>query len=147
MAPIQRPTVLVVEDDTAVRRSLQMLLQGHGFDVRAHACGRTLLADTALFSAACLVADYRLDTGGPDPLDRIDGLEILARMRDKGWSGGAILITGYAGDGLAERAVRSGFGAVIEKPMRQRVLISTVMRLIAASGAGSLTGGFGPFIG
>ena len=35
-----RPQVVIVEDDNGVRRSLQLLLQGRGFEVKAFADAR-----------------------------------------------------------------------------------------------------------
>ena len=116
-----RPRILLVEDDSAVRRSLQLLLQARGYDVRAHASGITMLEDPAWLEAACMVADYRLE--GPD------GFEILSRLRAKGWAGPAVLITAYPSADLAQRAQAGGFSQVIEKPFREGVVADTVARL------------------
>lgn len=120
----ERPRILLAEDDAAVRRSLQLLLQARGYDVRAHASGRTLLADPMCSSAACLVADYQLD--------ELDGFEILSTLRARGWSGPALLITAYPTSDLQERAARRGFEAVIEKPFREGAVAEAVARLLKA---------------
>ncbi|WCP12077.1 MULTISPECIES: response regulator [Sphingobium] len=119
-----QPKILLAEDDPAVRRSLQLALQARGYDVRAHATGKTLLDDPFCTSAACLVADYRLD--------ELDGFEILSRLRSRDWNGPAILITAYAAPGLQERAASLGFGAVIEKPFREGAVGDTIDRLLHA---------------
>jgi FixJ family two-component response regulator len=113
---------LLAEDDAAVRRSLQLLLQARGYDVRAHANGRTLLDDPLCSGAACLVADYQLD--------ELDGFEILSRLRARGWIGPAVLITAYPSPVLQERAAGRGFEAVIEKPFREGAVAETVARLL-----------------
>ncbi|HQR88626.1 MAG TPA: response regulator, partial [Caulobacter sp.] len=64
-----RARLLLVEDDPGVRRSLQLLLHGRGFEVRAYASGLALLADPTALDAVCLVSDYRMP--------EIDGLLIL----------------------------------------------------------------------
>jgi len=122
--PVERPRILLVEDDPGVRRSLQLLLQARGYDVRAHANGATLLADPAIEAAACLVSDYRL-TG-------LDGVEVLQALRAHGWSGPAILITAFGSPGLTAHAIAAGYAIVIEKPMRDQILVATVTRLMAA---------------
>lgn len=119
-----RPKILLLEDDAGVRRSIQLLLQAHGFDVRAYAVGASLLADETASEAACLVADYRMED--------LDGLAVLSRLRAKSWSGPAVLITAFLSQDLRDRAVETGFAAVLEKPLRQHALVETVSRLVPA---------------
>lgn len=107
-----------------MRRSLQLLLQARGYDVRAHATAATLLADPAVESAVCLVADYRL-TG-------LDGVEVLQALRARRWSGPAILITAFGSSGLTARAVAADYASVVEKPMRDQILVATLTRLMAS---------------
>ena len=116
-----RPRILLVEDDSAVRRSLQLLLQARGYEVRAHASATTALADPACGGAACMVADYQLDG--------LNGVEVLACLRSRGWAGPALLITGHPSAELASRAAASGFAQVIEKPFREGVVADAVARL------------------
>ena len=116
-----RPRVLIVENDAAVRRSMQLLLQGHGFDVKAYGASEQLLVDAARQSPDCFIADYRLD--GPD------GIAVLKAMREQGWQGPAILITGFPSEDLSSRATEAGFTCIFEKPLRERALVETVSRL------------------
>ena len=50
-------TVLLVEDDEGVRRSLQLLLEWNGFDVRAHALAASAMGLETLDRIDLLVAD------------------------------------------------------------------------------------------
>jgi FixJ family two-component response regulator len=118
----ERRKVLLVEDDAGVRRSLQLLLQGRGFDVRAYAAGTSLLADPTAEHAACFVADYLMPG--------LDGLAVLRSLRARGWPGPAILITAYHSPDLAERAIAVGYDAVVEKPLREHALADMVLQLI-----------------
>jgi FixJ family two-component response regulator len=118
-----RPTILVVEDDSGVRRSLQMLLRARGYEVKAYFEGRPLLDDPRIPDAACLIADYRLGD--------MDGLAVLTMLRSRGWNGPAILITAYASSTLAYLAEKAGFDTLMEKPLQPSALISTVSRLVA----------------
>jgi FixJ family two-component response regulator len=118
-----RPKVLLAEDDPGVRRSLQLLLQGRGYDVRSYASGRALLADPAATDAACFVGDFRM----PD----LNGLEILRALRLRGWDRPAVLITAFNTSDLARRAQAEGFSSVIEKPLLDHVLTDTVARLVS----------------
>ena len=118
---LDRPRVLVVEDDPGVRRSLQLLLRGRGFEVRAYASGLALLADPTALSAICLVADYLM----PD----VDGIKVLVALRDLGWSGEALLITAYPTPELADRALKAGFARVLEKPLIDAALVEIIAGL------------------
>ena len=126
-----RPRLLLVEDDAGVRRSLQLLLRARGFDVRAYSAGAALLADPLSDSAGCFVADYSMDD--------LDGLEVLSRLRSRGWTGPAVLITAFPTADLRARALASGFDEVLEKPFREHVLSDTVVRLTQAREAHRLS--------
>jgi FixJ family two-component response regulator len=120
--PNHKSRLLLVEDDPAVRRSLQLVIQASGHDVRAYASGATLLADPSSLDAACLVADYRMP--------EYDGIDTLVQLRAKGWTGPAILITGFPSAGLTNCALGAGFDIVLEKPLREHVLTRTIEQLI-----------------
>jgi FixJ family two-component response regulator len=113
--------LLLVEDDAGVRRSLQLLLQAKGFDVRAYATGAALLADPSADGASLFVADYSMDD--------LDGIEVLSRLRARGWAKPAVLITAFSSPALDARARANGFDKVLEKPFRDQVLIDTVTKL------------------
>lgn len=127
-----RPRVLLVEDDPAVRRSTQLLLEAQGLDVRAYAAGAALLADDRAMQAACFVADYRLAEA--------DGITVLRELRRRGWKGGAVLVTAFGSAGLRDRAKIAGFNEIFEKPLNERVLANAVWRLVRqADGAADMT--------
>ncbi len=114
--------MLLVEDDAGVRRSLQLLLQAKGFDVRAYAAGAALLADPLADKACCIVADYNMDD--------LDGLDVLSGLRSRGWAGPAILITAFPSPQLAKAAADAGYSIVLDKPFREHVLIDTLTKLV-----------------
>lgn len=126
-SPPQRPGLLLVEDDAGVRRSLQLLFCARGFNVRSYSGGPALLADPLAQQAGCFVADYSLEV--------LDGVEILCRLRSRGWAGPAVLITGYPSAELTRRALAEGFSEILEKPFREHVLGDTVARLVGADRA------------
>lgn len=122
--PPDRARLLLVEDDPGVRRSLQLLLRGRGFEVRAYASGLALLADPTALDATCLVADFRMP--------EIDGLSILGRLRERGWQGRALLITAFPSEHLVDQALAAGYSQVIEKPLVEAGLVEAVERVVAA---------------
>ena len=91
-----RYTILVSDDDPGVRRGLQLLLRSRGYAVWGYTTGHALLADPRAKEADCVILDYRM----PD----IDGFAMLRHLREIGWSGRAIMISGFHDTLLAWRA-------------------------------------------
>lgn len=118
-----KSVVLLVEGDPAVRRSLQLILQGSGFAVRSYATGAALLADPVAHEARAIVADYAL----PDS----DGLHVLRALRDAGFGGSAILVTAFGTAELEGQARQAGFARVLEKPLADRVLREAMTGLVS----------------
>ncbi|GGO94830.1 hypothetical protein GCM10011329_17640 [Stakelama pacifica] len=107
--------MLLIEDDAKVRRSLHLLLQSEGYEVRSFAGVRALLAEAGARAAPYLVTDYRLSDG--------DGIGVLETLRGGGWQGRAVLITGFATDMLRQAATKCGFHCIVEKPFRNHELL------------------------
>lgn len=120
-----RKRILLVEDDAAVRRSLQLILAGAGYDVRAYGFPRGLASDSEAMQSACLVADLVLDDE--------DAIGLLDEMRSEGWTGPAVLISGYLNDKWRSEALRAGFDAVLEKPISGAPLLKEIQRLIGTA--------------
>ncbi|SDA36398.1 Response regulator receiver domain-containing protein [Sphingomonas sp. NFR15] len=111
-----------------MRRSMQLLLQGRGFDVRAYAAADPMLLDEELTVAVCLVIDYLLG-------DR-NGINVLGTLRNLGWRGPAILITAFPTEELRRAASEAGFSAFLEKPFKEYALVNTVANLTVRSAGG-----------
>lgn len=116
--PAERPSVLLVEDDDGVRRSTQLLLHGHGYHVRAHSVAAASLADPTALAASYLVADYCLPDG--------NGIQLLRDLQARGWTGRAVLMTGYPSPGLSAEATATGYAALLEKPLRTYELLDAL---------------------
>lgn len=124
-----RRRVLLVEDDAAVRRSLQLLLVAQGYDVRAYPSAAGLARDPEALRADCLVADLMIPDG--------NAVTLLSDLRGSGWHGQAILISGHLTNEWAERALANGYAAAFSKPIGDHVLISCLARLMPAAAAGA----------
>jgi FixJ family two-component response regulator len=117
-----RRRVLLVEDDAAVRRSLQLLLRAKGYDVRAYSSPLGLAGDAEALRADCLVADLMM----PDK----DAVDLLADLRAAGWAGPALLISGHLTPEREARARAAGFGSVLPKPLADLTIADAVGRLL-----------------
>lgn len=116
--------VILVDDDAAVRNSLRLLLNARGYSVELYAGGEAVLESTlAGGSQTCLIADYLM----PD----IDGLSLLENLRNRGWLGPALLISGHFDATLERRALAVGYFQVFEKPLDHERLLDAVARLKA----------------
>jgi FixJ family two-component response regulator len=122
-------TVLVVDDDPAVRNSLQFSLQIEGFAVRAYASGRELLDDPELPQNGCLIVDQKM----PD----MTGLDVVALLRERRIAIPAILITTNPTALLRQRAADAGI-PVIEKPLLGDALSRGIREALAHNGTAPL---------
>jgi two-component system, LuxR family, response regulator FixJ len=116
IAPASR-TVLIVDDDPAVRSSLQFFLEIEGFVVRAYASGSDLLNDLNLPEAGCLVIDYRLP--------RMNGLDLLSELRRRQVKLPAILVTTHPSTLVRAQTAAAG-ALLIEKPLLNEALFEGI---------------------
>ena len=112
-----RKTVLIVDDDPAVRSSLQFCLEIEGFLVRTYASASDLLNDDAVPDSGCLVIDYRLPS--------MNGLALLSELRRRKIMLPAIMVT--TEPSMSVRAQTAAAGAVlIEKPLLNEALFDGI---------------------
>ena len=118
------PILLLVDDDPAVRASLQFSLELEGFKVEAFDGGETLLSQAKLPNFDCLVLDYRLPG--------IDGLSLLSLLRERGETCPAVIITSNPTRSVRQRTTDAG-AVLIEKPLLSDGLTAAIRRLIDRS--------------
>jgi FixJ family two-component response regulator len=121
-----RKRILLVEDDDAVRRALQLLLFSHGYDVRAYASGAGLAEDPEALRSDGLVADLIIPSG--------DAVSLLKDLRGAGWEGPAILISGHLTEQWSDQALSSGYSAAFAKPIGDAILINCLSGLVPQDG-------------
>ena len=110
--------VLVVDDDAAVRAALKFVLEVEGFRVRLYDSPEAVLDDLELPQRACLVVDYRMP--------RIDGIELIERLRERQVALPAILISARVTKQLQRLAERIGLVDVLEKPLSDAALVDSI---------------------
>src|SRR4051794_26840112 len=101
--------VIIVDDDEAVRNSLKFALELEGFTVRLFKDGPELLSSGDLPRNGCFVIDYNMPG--------MTGIELVKKLRQRRADCRAILIASRVSDDLQDRAARSGFRNVLEKPL------------------------------
>jgi FixJ family two-component response regulator len=115
-------TVLVVDDDGSVRRSLQRLLTTAGYRVVSCASADELLAVHDVPRPACIVLDIRMPG--------VDGLELLAALRDELAELPVILTSGHIDVAPSARATLTGVVAFLPKPFAAAQLFATIERAL-----------------
>lgn len=109
-----RPVVHLVDDEDAVRRSIQLMLKVMGYDVLAHDSGTALLAGGDALQPGCILLDVRM----PD----VDGLEVQRRLRRDGVDSPVVMMSGHGDVAVALQAMRDGAIAFLEKPFAKSAL-------------------------
>jgi FixJ family two-component response regulator len=117
-----RPEVCVVDDDGAVRDSLETYLVLKGFAVTAYSSPGAFLVNS-IHDYCVLIVDVNM----PD----MDGFSLLEALRRRGITKPAIFVTGLGDDELRSRALQAGAAAFFDKPIDVRALLETVRTLAA----------------
>ena len=124
--------IIVVEDDPGVRRSLEFLLESHGFAVVAFASPEEMLKRIDPHDSICAIFDVHLPGK--------DGIELYEGMRVRGEVLPAIFITGQIDERIRAKARRLKAIALLEKPFSDEALLHAVGRAIALWGGASEPG-------
>ena len=124
-----QPAIFIVDDDEAVRGSLEVLLESHGFRVETFDSANALLDSDAPAQVGCLIADIRLPG--------MDGLALQEELVRRDTRLQVIVVTGFGDVPLAVRAMKSGAIDFLEKPYDEKVLLAAVRRALDAAKAAS----------
>jgi len=118
----KKGTVYVVDDDEAVRDSLQWLLEGKDYRVRCFDSAESFMARYDPREVACLIADIRM--GG------MTGLELQDRLVERKSPLPVVFITGHGDVPMAVNTMKKGAMDFIQKPFKEDELVSLVERML-----------------
>ena len=121
------PMVHVVDDDPAMRDSLEFLFETAGLKARAYESGPALLAEAAALAPGCVVTDVRMP--------EMNGLELVRRLGEAGVTLPVIVMTGHADVPLAVEAMKAGVVDFIEKPFDDEIFLNAVRKALDAGAA------------
>ncbi|HEY0681110.1 MAG TPA: response regulator FixJ [Steroidobacter sp.] len=114
----QRPTIFVVDDDSAVRDALKLLLRSVGQSVETYGAGSEFLESYSEDRPGCLVLDIRMPG--------MSGLELQQKLNEKHSILPIIFITGHGDVPMAVEAMQAGAVDFIQKPFRDQDLIDRI---------------------
>ena len=118
----KKGTIYVVDDDEAVRDSLQWLLEGKDYRVRCFDSAESFLSRYDAREVACLIVDIRM--GG------MTGLELQNRLIEIRSPLPIVFITGHGDVPMAVDTMKKGAMDFIQKPFKEDQLATLVERML-----------------
>ena len=118
----KKGTIYVVDDDEAVRDSLQWLLEGKDYRVRCFESAESFLSRYDAREVACLIVDIRM--GG------MTGLELQSRLLEIHSPLPIVFITGHGDVPMAVDTMKKGAMDFIQKPFNEDQLLTLVERML-----------------
>jgi FixJ family two-component response regulator len=118
----KKGTIYVVDDDEAVRDSLQWLLEGKDYRVRCFDSAESFLSRYDPREVACLLVDIRMDG--------MSGLELQDKLIERKSPLPIVFITGHGDVPMAVDTMKKGALDFIQKPFKEDELVQLVERML-----------------
>ena len=118
----KKGTVYVVDDDEAVRDSLQWLLEGKDYRVRCFDSAETFLGRYDPREVACVIIDIRMAG--------MSGLELQDRLMERHSPLPIVFVTGHGDVPMAVDTMKKGAMDFIQKPFDEQKLVDLVERML-----------------
>ena len=118
----KKGTVYVVDDDEAVRDSLQWLLEGKDYRVRCFESAEAFLSRYDAREVACLIVDIRMEG--------MSGLELQDRLIEGSSPLPIVFVTGHGDVPMAVNTMKKGAMDFIQKPFEESNLVGLVERML-----------------
>ena len=119
--------VHVIDDDEAVRESVEFLLRTAGLTVKTYESAAAFLDAAPGVSHGCVITDVRMPG--------LSGIDLLQRLKDMQAALPVIVITGHGDVPLAVDAMKFGAVDFLEKPFDDDVLLAAVRSALDRSEA------------
>lgn len=111
-------TVFIIDDDRAVRESIQDLVESVGLQAECFATGQDFLSSKRTTGPCCLVLDVRLP--------HMSGLDFQRQLAESGVHIPIIFITGHGDVPMSVKAMKSGAVEFLIKPFRDQDLLDAI---------------------
>ena len=118
--------ILVIDDDTSLRRVLEYNLQEEGYDVAAAASGEDGLRLFKQLQPDLVITDMKMSG--------MDGLKVLKSIKESSADTLVIIITAFGTVDVAVEAMKAGAYDYITKPFNREALKLTVKKALQFSG-------------
>lgn len=118
----KKGTVYVIDDDEAVRDSLQWMLEGKDYRVRCFESAESFLSRFDAREVACLIVDIRMNG--------MTGLELQNKLLESRSPLPLAFITGHGDVPMAVETMKKGAMDFIQKPFSEDQLVPLVERML-----------------
>jgi two-component system response regulator FixJ len=110
--------VHVIDDDEAVRQSLEFLLRTSGIAAKTYGSAAAFLAALQKIDSGCVITDVRMP--------EVSGIDLLRHLGERQINIPVIVITGHGDVPLAVEAMKAGAVDFLEKPFDDELLLRSV---------------------
>ena len=123
--PYSRKKILVVDDESLIRWSLCMTLQGEDYEVHLADSAEAAMDLAREIGFDLIITDYRLE--------KEDGLSFSEKIKEISPHTKVFILTAYGTEELRSRAREVGVEAFIDKPFDMSFLTSEVRKHLAVA--------------
>ena len=121
-----KPTILIIDDDTSLRRVLEYNLQEAGYAVATAASGEEGLRLFAEVAPSLVITDMKMSG--------MDGMQVLKGVKEQAPETLVIIITAFGSVDMAVEAMKQGAYDYITKPFNRDELRLTVAKALQFTG-------------
>jgi two-component system, LuxR family, response regulator FixJ len=112
------PIIYIIDDDDAVRQSLQFMLKAAGIPSRTFESAKGFMEVLPQITSGCIVTDVRMP--------EVTGIDLLRHVTKTNRDLPVIVITGHGDISLAVEAMKIGAVDFLEKPFDGQQLLAAV---------------------
>lgn len=123
---IPKAVIGIVDDDSSVRESTQLLLRSAGYRAEIFASAQEFLDSVRHSEAACLILDVFMPG--------MDGLELQRRLNEAQQQIPIIFITAHATENEEQRARKAGALDFLRKPVNDEELLGAIQMALRGYG-------------
>lgn len=116
------PLISIVDDDDALRMSLDNLIRSAGFRAKGFASAESFLRAPDRKETACLILDVRMP--------QMNGLELQQHIVEAKWNIPVIFMTSFADDAVREKALAAGAIEFLHKPFSDDKILNAVQKAL-----------------
>jgi len=114
--------ITIVDDDDALRMSLDNLIRSAGFRAKRFASAESFLRSPDRQETACLILDVRMP--------HMNGLELQQHIVEAKWNIPIIFITSFADEAVRAEAMAAGAIDFLYKPFSEDKIINALQKAL-----------------
>jgi len=118
----ETPTIFIIDDDSSIRKSLSRLLTASGYEIEEFQSAESYLGREKYNGIACIILDMKM--GGRS------GIDLQRELNNRGDTIPIIFLTGHGDIPTSVRAMKSGAGDFLQKPVDEHTLLDTIKQAL-----------------